>query len=368
VRETLDSTTIHRVIGARALGSRVATWQTSPYPFNPFWFSALATSVRRERPDVLLVRDIPLAVPAIAVARRRGLPVILDVAENYPALIADWRRREGLRYGLGKSIMRNVRLAKWLESVALRLTDHIVVVSQESRDRLASLGVPEAKISVVGNTPDLSTFRPSGNTQLTRRFVGHHVLLYVGDIHVSRGLDVAIRAMPDVVRSNPRALLLLVGRGKSERELVELARSLGVEQHVRFEGWVDYRRVPDYILASDVCVLPLHRNEHIDTTLPNKLFEYLALGKPVIASDAPPMERVVTESRCGVVFPSGSVPDFARAVDTLNDSGRRMSMGQAARSAVETRFHWGRDLAVLEEVITQVCDQRASAGHASAAR
>jgi glycosyltransferase involved in cell wall biosynthesis len=94
--------------------------------------------------------------------------------------------------------------------------------------------------------------------------------------------------------------------------------------------------------------LPFHACPHIEATLANKLFEYMALALPVIVSDVPPMLRVLAETGCGLVFRSGDSADLARAIEKLaadGDQARRH--GEAGAEAVRQRYHWEVDAARL---------------------
>ena len=83
-------------------------------------------------------------------------------------------------------------------------------------------------------------------------------------------------------------------------------------EHVRFEGWVEFSRVPSYLAASDVCILPLVRSVQTDAALPHKLFQYMLMGKPVVASACVEMSRVIEESGCGLLFPPATVRRWPR--------------------------------------------------------
>jgi glycosyltransferase involved in cell wall biosynthesis len=87
--------------------------------------------------------------------------------------------------------------------------------------------------------------------------------------------------------------------------------------------------------------------ESWNTTIPNKLFDYMSYGLPVITSDAEPAARIVREECSGVVFRSGDAEDFARAVRALVDPAERMRLGLNGRSAVEERYNWSVDEARL---------------------
>ncbi len=104
------------------------------------------------------------------------------------------------------------------------------------------------------------------------------------------------------------------------------------------------RITADLIQRADLGLLPFHSCPHINSTLANKLFEYMALGLPVVVSNVPPMVRVIKETRAGITFRSGDAQDLARAIESVAKAPERArEYGDAGREAVRTRYHWGVD-------------------------
>ncbi|RKY04936.1 hypothetical protein DRP77_02480 [Candidatus Poribacteria bacterium] len=351
--EEIDGFHIHRLPVLTSSG-KLNDLLSYPWPLNPFWIIWIRKAALLCRADALLVRDLPLSLTAVIVGRSEKLPVILDMAENYPAAMADWRRWERGFEKMRNSVVRNIWAARRIEDLVLKAVDHVIVVAEESRERLIEKGLPCSRISIVGNTPDLRFFSPARSPEpdLAERFAGRFVISYIGEILMHRGLDIAVKAMPRIIEAIPNACLLLVGDGKRrEREqLKRLASDLGVRGHVVFEGWVEFARVPDYIKVSDVCVVPHRKTEHVNTTLPNKLFDYMALGKPVVVSDAAPLKRIVEQEGCGLSFASGDAAEFAQAVLKLKSEEIRRKLGGQGMNAVMRRYNWEVDSRVLAGV------------------
>jgi glycosyltransferase involved in cell wall biosynthesis len=146
--------------------------------------------------------------------------------------------------------------------------------------------------------------------------------------------------------------LTLVGGGTERQRLEEQANILGVGSSVRFPGWVEFQKIWGYIDSSTVCLIPHVRTEHTDTTLPNKLFDYMAKGKPVVASDCAPIERVIRETNCGLTFRSGDVEDLQTALRTmLADDEVRRTRGQNGQKAVLEKYNWEVDEKSLLQAI-----------------
>src|SRR5262249_54795255 len=147
---------------------------------------------------------LPLALATLLVGRVHRIPVVFDMAENYPAMIQDvW---DSGKARIGDRLVRNPRFARLVERVAVRQVDHIVVVVEESKKRLLEMGVPSGKITVVMNTPELDHREPpgcEGTRSVFARDTTQLTIAYLGLLEVPRGLGTAILAMREVRRRLP---------------------------------------------------------------------------------------------------------------------------------------------------------------------
>jgi len=235
----------------------------------------------------------------------------------------------------------------------LPLLDHTFVVCEENRERLIVKGALPDQVTVVGNTPDLEVFSQdvAPTQEVVERFHDRFVLLYVGAIDPFRGLDTLVDALPTIRQSIPNIMLAVIGKGHGLGEVEERARSRGVSDFVDFVGFMPLRELPFYISRGDVCVIPHHRNAHIDTTLPNKLFDYMALGRAVLSTDAIPLSRIIEGENCGLVYRSGDAESLASRVIELADEATRKEMGKRGAQAVQERYNWEKDKAKLQKVV-----------------
>lgn len=300
--------------------------------------------VARERIEVVHTHDLPMVAIGRAVARSRGIPLVADLHENWPAALATYGYVHRFP---GRMLISPSRWARH-ERAILPSADRIVVVIEEARDRLIEMGIEPGKIAVVRNTVEVDEFQGFGiDPRIAERFRGRYVLCYLGGFERHRGLEMVVEAMPRLARQVPDCLLVLVGSGSTEAGLRSMAARLGVADRVVFEGWQPFQRFPSYIQAADVCLIPHVRNEHTDTTIPHKLFQTMLLGRPVLTSDCRPLRRIVEETGSGLVVPSGDAEAFAAAATRLADPAVRAPMAEAGRRAVIDRYNWGRDAATL---------------------
>lgn len=358
--ESVDGFHIRRLPATRSsLLNRIIS---IPFYLNPFWFRLAHRVVVRERIDLCIVRDLPLIFVGVWLKRRYRLPLILDMAENYPAMY-----REGLRVGgvraIAQWIMKNPKLMEHVERKAIRAVDHTLVVVEESAQRLKGLGTMAGRVSVVSNTPRIAepmTIDAPPNRQ-SRSYLQ---LVYVGFVQEGRGLEVVVRALRALHDKGRDVRFRVVGDGDYLQRLAKLVRDERLEHAVEFTGWVSHTEVAKHIHDSDIGVIPHPKNAHTDTTIPNKLFDYMAGSKPVIVSDAAPLQRIVTEENCGLVFTAGNAASLADVLlRMMADPASWERMGRKGAAAVKCRFNWARDSMVLRDVVARVGNVRISADH-----
>lgn len=305
---------------------------------DPFWGKPLNRTVEREGIEAIHVHDLPMVKTAWRVARRFGIPVVADLHENYPEAVKVWGRNMRQKLVLG-----SVGFWTRLETLSVRQADTVLTVVDEAKEHyVRDCGVPSEKVIVLMNTEDPDYFCSLDiDHEIVRRYQPYFAILYVGGFGPHRGIQTAISAMPMILTEVNRARLVLVGSGSNEAHLKELAKDKGVLDAVDFTGQEPFSLVPSYIAASDVCIVPHIASGHTDTTIPHKLFQAMAMAKPVVVSSARPLERIVRQTGAGMVYPSGNADAFAEAVIRLcrdNDLTRRL--GEAGRKAVESKYNW----------------------------
>jgi glycosyltransferase involved in cell wall biosynthesis len=299
-----------------------------------------------------------LALTALLVAHCEKIPVILDMAENYPAMLDD-RREFGSRSIVG-SVIRNPRIAKIVERIAIKGVDHVIVVIEESLYRLQRSGVSESRLSMIGNTPRLDRWPVADRSQSVKSRPGME-LIYLGNLDGSRGVDVAIRALREAKNKGWTVTMTVVGDGPSIEDLRALALSLKLEEQVKIVGRLPLQTLLPIMERADVGIIPHYVTDAWNTTMPNKLFDYMALGKPVIVSNARPVARIVMAEKCGLVFSDRDPKSFANAIISLSDQSVRHILGKRGRNAVLRKYNWTNDETRLLDTIENVKTTRAVA-------
>jgi glycosyltransferase involved in cell wall biosynthesis len=331
-----------------------------PFPMNPVWLKAIGSTIRNARAELILVRDLPLAIPCAILGKIYRIPVVLDMAEDYPAMLAD-----SLRYNsigrLGRMV-RQPAIARFIEHLTVRLVDHIIVVTEESRARLTHAGVPSTRLTVVSNTPRIDQWEINGLPRNQPLKEERTNLVYLGGLDGVRGIDVAILAIRYLKNNGHLVDLTVIGDGAVAAYLSELARKLGVSDRVHFVGRLPihektgFAQVQDIMARSHIGLVPHYVTEHTQTTISNKLFDYMVLGLPVIVSDMKSTARIVREENCGDVFRDRDVDDLARSILGLTNPQIRAQKGANGQAAVRRRYNWSYDSKILIQTIEKVKD------------
>lgn len=342
-RESFENINVHRLPfrGKLDLLARVSAYSINPL-WRKNWINGIEEIIKNEGIEILHVHDLPLVPISISIGKKYKIPIIFDMHENFPEALRVWREGKSILGYTYDLVFDSVFLYKIIEQRCVKSVNHIIVVVKEQKDRLIKLGVPDDKITVVMNTEDLEVFDNVEIISLDYR--DNFVISYVGGFGQHRGIDAAIKAMPKILDKIPNAILLLVGgkgSGKYEEELKKLCKNLKVENNVAFTGWVDFNYVPSYIALSDVGLVPHYASGHTNTTIPHKIFQYMAMKKPVIVTDAKPLKRIVEETKCGIVVPSGDYNKMAEAIIGLHEDKKwARKLGKNGRRAVEVKYNW----------------------------
>jgi glycosyltransferase involved in cell wall biosynthesis len=348
--EQLPEAHVHR-LRPLPIGRRLDSATMFPAFFNPRWAAAIIGTARQTKARLLMVRDLPLAPTAIWAARRLSIPVVLDMAENYPAMMRGlWETGVHRPADL---LVRNPAATAAVERWVLKRIDHVLVVVEESGERVRALGVPDERVTVVSNTPSLSRLRElSPRVHMQGKPIE---LIYLGLLEAPRGLAVLIDAVARVRQAGVAARLTILGDGRERGNFEQRSRSLGLDADtVRFLGRVPYSDAVRMLQGADVGVVPHKANESWNTTIPNKLFDYMSAGLAVLTSSAKPAARVVRDSGAGLVFDDESASDCATAIQNLANADFRGRCGANGRHAILRRFNWERDSSQMLQAINRV--------------
>ena len=309
------------------------------------------------RPHILHAHSPVLnAFPALAVGREMGLPVVYEIRAFWEDAAAD--------HGTAGEWSLRYRLSRALETRAARRADAVTTICEGLRADLAGRGIPAERITVIPNAVDLSRFaiqtRP--DSELTGKYALHggFTLGFAGSFYAYEGLEILLRAMPQVVRAFPQARLLLVGGGPQEPALRALAAELGLDRVVHFAGEVPHSDIARYYSVMDVMVYPRASRRLTELVTPLKPLEAMALGKPVVASDVGGHRELISDDNNGYLFPAGSLEALAQRLTAVLKNGPASwaPIVSAGRKYVERERNWPASVARYRAVYARVLDKR----------
>lgn len=331
-----------------------------PFFFNPVWYFKILNLLEKENIDIVIVRDITLSLTTIKAAKKWSIPVVLDMAEPYPEMIKAQHTYE--RLGFFKKVVRNVKMAEWVERKTLENISMVFAMIEESKARLAAMGFPKEKVIIVSNTPVISklqrgAFTPPGSIA---KLKSHTIFLYVGFVNLYRGVQIAIQGLPEILQKEDNVVLVVVGSGENIEELKRLAEKLNVEENVIFEGYQHHTLIGDYVASCDVGIIPHFSCGLWDNTIPNKLFDYMCCEKPVLSSDAKPVKRIIEQEQCGLAYSGNSPSEFAQQAIKLLDPAIRRQMGSNGLNAIKRRYNWNFDSAEMLRGINSIVSSKLS--------
>jgi len=312
----------------------------------------MAAHGRRLGFEAVHVHDLPLAWTGLRAARRLGVPLVLDLHENYPGLVLSWGRFRRFKSRLWAAY------EKWATSRAAR----VITVIEENRDRLVGRGVRPEKLAVVPNSEDPAIFDQSEtDPELLKKYEGRRVATYLGSFGPHRGLDTAVEATARLKERFPDLLLLIVGdRDPAEMaKLKALVEKLDLKDHVELTGWQPFSKVPTYCRASYLGLVPHRSTPHTESTMPNKIHNFLFCHRPVIVSDIRPLKRLCEAHRFGLVFKAGDPVDLAdKMARLLDEPGLAEELARTGEDWARNEGSWLQQKTALIDLYRQLEQER----------
>jgi glycosyltransferase involved in cell wall biosynthesis len=302
-----------------------------PFYFN-FWRKYLKGILSNHEFDAIHVHDLPLCRIGTEIKKKYNIKLVIDLHENWPALLSVSSHTNTL---IGK-ILSSERQWRTYEAVCVRDADHIITVVDEMKKRISELGIPADKISVLENTPEPG----SVNELKYERDEKFFTLVYIGGISYHRGLQYVVDGINLLVPRLP-VRLWIAGDGKYSATLKEQVKKQSLQKYICFFGMITKTATEELMKKADIGLIPHIRSEQSDNSSPNKLFDYMAEGLPVLASDCISVKRVIEETNAGTTYIFDSPPDFANTVKTLYNHREKLAMfASNGKKAIDDKYNW----------------------------
>jgi glycosyltransferase involved in cell wall biosynthesis len=319
------------------------------FSFFSFMASSFLVGLSVRRVDLVWGTSPPIfqGITAWTLARLKGVPFLFEVRDLWPA------------FAIGVGVLRSpflIRLSQWLEGFLYRQADLVLVNSPGFLEHVRKGGA--RRTALIPNGADPRMFDPlaSGVEQRLRwRLEGKFVALYAGAHGMSNDLDVLLQAA-ELLQSEPPALgrcpitIVLLGDGKEKPALMANAQRRGLG-NVVFRPPLPKAEMAAALAAADVCVAILKPIPLYATVFPNKVFDYMAAGRPVVLAIDGVIRQAVEEAQAGVFARPGDPQALAEAIRSLAaDPQRARQMGMNGRRLVEEKF----DRAELARELAQI--------------
>ena len=244
-----------------------------------------------------------------------------------------------LNGGRGNSLVH--RMLVLFEQMSSRLADHVIVTNESYKKiQMARGGVPEDRITVVRNGPNLKRIHlvdPDAELQSRAKTI----IGYVGDMGYHDGIDYLVRAVNHLVHDLKRAdfFCVVIGTGDAWEEMKKYSHELGLEQYIWFTGYVSDEEMLRYLSSAHICVDPDPANPFTDRSSMIKMTEYMALQKAIVAFRL--TEHQFTAQDAAIYADPNDELEFARCIERLmDDPERRLAMGEIGRRRIETALSW----------------------------
>jgi lipopolysaccharide/colanic/teichoic acid biosynthesis glycosyltransferase len=346
VREQLDGIEVLRTWTYAGLHRSFFTRVLS---FLSFMFSSFVGALQVSNVDIVWGTSPPIfqAVTAYVVARLKRVPFVFEVRDLWPD------------FAIETGVLRNPLLiwaSRRLERFLYHHADRLTVNSPGFIPHLRRCGVPEEKIDLVPNGVEVSMFDPTNRGEAIRQELGlenKFIALYAGAHGLANDLGTVLLAAKRL-EAYPDIVFVLVGDGKERPNLICQAEELGLS-NVRFVPAQPKTRMPQFLAAADVCIAILKLIPMFTTTYPNKVFDYMAAGRPTVLAIDGVIREVIEAADGGTFVQPGDSAALAEAVlRYYRDPDLRHRHGQNARSYVAAHFDRSQQAPKLEDTFQRV--------------
>jgi glycosyltransferase involved in cell wall biosynthesis len=306
-----------------------------PFYFN-FWRNFIFSICANERFDVIHIHDLPLSQIGFDAKRKFNIRLVIDLHENWPALIKIAPHTQTIA---GKLLSSNKQWVDY-ERKMLPQADKVITIIEEAKDRVFGLGVDNGKVCMVSNTINFENLSIQAEKKNTDTFT----IFYGGAINRHRGLQLVLEAIKMCVLKNIKIRFWIVGDGSFRKELEKISVKLKIDSQVSFLGHKPFNEMLEIMSESDAAIIPHLRTENNDASSPNKLYQYMYLNKPIISSDCTSLKRIINETHTGYIYKNDSPEELFHLLERL--SGDRKLLDEIdgnGRKAIMEKYNWNID-------------------------
>lgn len=333
IEEVTETCTIHRRKISKFIYKTSVGALKMPFYFN-FWRKYTHQLFKNQQFDVVHVHDLPLAKIGNELKIRYGVKFILDLHENWPVLL---QLSQHTNTFLGKILSSNNQWIRY-EKKMCQKADSIIVVVDEAKNRINSLGISNDKIVTISNTLNISQFDIIKRENFNKDKIS---LLYVGGINYHRGLQYVLDTVKLLKNRNINTVFNIVGEGRYLNILKQKANDLNLEDSIVFHGYRKADSISDLYETTDIAIIPHIKSGHTDNTIPHKIFQYMYANIPILVSNCNPLVRIVKETNCGMYYTYDNSEELAEIIENFyrNPALLQNYVGGGRQSVID-KYNW----------------------------
>jgi glycosyltransferase involved in cell wall biosynthesis len=304
--------------------------------------------------DLVIGTSPPLfqSVSAWGIAFLRRKPFLLEVRDLWP------------EFAIDMGVLRNkmlIRMSRWLEIFLYKRATHILVNSPAYVEYLLSKHVPVSKITFIPYGTDIDMFTPDVDGSKLRKDLaldGKFVISYTGALGIANDIPTILRAAKRLEEVTG-IYFVVFGDGKERRHLEAEAAQLGLK-NLTFAGTRPKHEMGQVLAASDAGIAILQNIPMFRTTYPNKVFDYMAAGRPTLLAIDGVIREVIEKSHGGIFVPPGDDEKLANAALRLyTDRQATSAMGVSARKYLVENFDRRQKMAETEALLVRLANKKA---------
>ena len=279
--------------------------------------------IREFKPDVIIGFGIINAYLASKISKKCKVPFLYYWIDVLHTLI---------------SIRHLQFLGRYLEKSTIKNSARVITINNKLAEFVTKLGADNEKTCVIGAGIDLARFNPNLDGYEVRKAYGidkgDNVLFFMGWLYHFSGLKEVAFELAKIKDEKPNVKLLIVGDGDAFDDLQRIREENNLDSQLILTGKQPYEKIPEFIAAADICLLPAYPDEEImQDIVPIKMYEYMAMNKPVITTELFGIMKEFGDDN-GVIYVSRSEDALKKAVELI-ENGTHKEQGLKARRFVE---------------------------------
>jgi len=298
--------------------------------------------IKHTKPHVIYSRISMFTISPLILSKLFRIPYVVEIN----GLMTDEMK-------LSNTSKLIIQVSKIVEKFNYKYAKKIVVVNQGIKEGIIKLyNIPNEKIIVINNGANIDIFQPMNSENIKKELnldKNYNYVGFSGSFKPWHGIESIVKSAPFILDKVENTKFLLVGDGEIKREIIKMVNDLNIEEHFIFIDRVSYDNVPRYINAFDVCVI-LKKKDILGSPL--KLWEYMACGKPVVATRTEDF-AILAENNAGLLVNPENLQELANAIIKLLQNLELMRrMGENGRKYVAENQSWES----VAKRVAEVCE------------